>query len=149
MKVGRRVGALVLAVVIGVGVAASPAAAITTAEKQTILYREVGSAAVFWDMFNHRTVAPNNAFDWSTDFCSNSPDKPLGFDFTGPCRRHDFNYRNFKATGIFTSTNRLTIDNAFLADMRAVCKPYSFLVEASCNGIADTYYSAVRTFGAL
>src|SRR5688572_32645503 len=36
------------------------------------------------------------AFDWSTDFCSSSPDQPLGFDFRLSCHRHDLGYGNYK-----------------------------------------------------
>src|SRR5689334_6208169 len=32
------------------------------------------------------------AFDWSTDYCSTSPDNPLGFPFATSCARHDFGY---------------------------------------------------------
>ncbi|MCU1499857.1 MAG: secreted protein [Acidimicrobiales bacterium] len=150
MQVVRRLGALTMAVLIGFAtLGAAPASAVTTAEKQAILYRELGSAAVFWDMYSHRTVAPNNEFNWGTDFCSKSPDRPLGFDFTGPCRRHDFNYNNFKINGIFTSANRLAIDKAFKADMYAVCARYSYLPRKSCEGTATTYYTGVRTFGWL
>jgi hypothetical protein len=145
-----RFGSVVVATLVALGVlGAAPAGAATVAQRQAILYREVASSSVFWDMYAHRTVAPNDEFNWSTDFCSKSPDKPSGFDFTRPCRRHDFNYSNFKATGIFTSANRLTIDKAFLADMRAVCATHSYVPRQACYGIANTYYSAVRTFGAL
>ncbi|GAA4974706.1 phospholipase [Actinoplanes utahensis] len=85
-------------------------------------------------------------FDWSTDYCSTSPDKPLGFDFKLSCHRHDFGYRNFKALGIFDA-NKDRIDNAFLADLRAVCDGYSGLQRSTCRGLANTYYEAVRVFG--
>jgi hypothetical protein len=86
-------------------------------------------------------------FDWSTDFCSDSPDQPFGFDFRLPCARHDFGYRNFKALNAFNSTSKARIDSAFYVDMRAVCAHYSAPVATTCNGIARTYYQAVRTFG--
>jgi hypothetical protein len=42
-------------------------------------------------------------FDWSTDYCSDSPDQPLGFDFRLPCARHDFGYRNYDRLGRFAA----------------------------------------------
>ena len=46
-------------------------------------------------------TGPSYGFDWSTDYCSASPDQPLGFDFRLSCWRHDFGYRNYKAVGAF------------------------------------------------
>ncbi|MET9168828.1 phospholipase A2, partial [Streptomyces cellulosae] len=42
-------------------------------------------------------------FDWSTDYCSSSPDNPFGFPFQNACARHDFGYRNYKAAGSFSA----------------------------------------------
>lgn len=36
-------------------------------------------------------------FDWSTDYCTTSPDNPYGYPFALSCARHDFGYRNYKA----------------------------------------------------
>src|ERR687887_562716 len=43
-----------------------------------------------------------HAFDWSTDFCTFSPDRPLGFNFELSCARHDFGYRNYRIEGLFS-----------------------------------------------
>jgi len=147
MTTTRRISGLAVAVVAAFTLlTAAPAGAITVGEKQTILYQELASTARFNDMYAHRTAAPNNAFDWSTDLCSWSPDNPFGFNFSNPCRRHDFNYRNFKATGIFTA-NKAKIDSAFYADMKAVCAPYGVIKRTACNGLAATYYEAVKKLG--
>ncbi|WP_157248165.1 phospholipase [Nonomuraea typhae] len=87
-------------------------------------------------------------FDWSTDLCSSSPDQPLGFDFRMPCRRHDFGYRNYKAMNAFPA-NKARIDDAFYFDMREVCARYSGLPKSTCNGLAWTYYQAVKNLGSL
>ncbi|GAA0994860.1 hypothetical protein GCM10009555_088060 [Acrocarpospora macrocephala] len=87
-------------------------------------------------------------FDWSTDLCSASPDQPLGFDFRMPCRRHDFGYRNYKAVSQFPA-NKSRIDDAFYFDMKQVCAGYSTIPRGTCNGIAWSYYQAVKQFGAL
>ncbi|SDR32075.1 phospholipase [Thermostaphylospora chromogena] len=87
-------------------------------------------------------------FDWSTDLCSSSPDQPLGFDFRMPCRRHDFGYRNYKALDRFPA-NKDRVDDAFYFDMRRVCSGYSGVAKATCDGLAWTYYQAVKQFGNL
>ena len=95
-------------------------------------------------------------FDWSTDFCS----APLvgntgrSFNFTEPCRRHDFGYRNTKllderyGAGLYwNGTTRKRIDLQFLADMKSGCRTRSVLLMPTCMSWAYTYYGAVRTFG--
>ncbi|MFJ3498609.1 phospholipase [Streptomyces sp. NPDC086091] len=85
-------------------------------------------------------------FDWSTDYCSSSPDNPFGFPFQNSCARHDFGYRNYKAIGTF-SANKARIDSAFYEDLKRVCNGYSGATKTACNSTAWTYYQAVRIFG--
>ncbi|MFJ8731519.1 phospholipase [Streptomyces bauhiniae] len=85
-------------------------------------------------------------FDWSTDYCSSSPDNPFGFPFQTACARHDFGYRNYKAAGTF-SANKSRIDSAFYEDLKRVCNNYSGATKTSCNSTAWTYYHAVDIFG--
>lgn len=85
--------------------------------------------------------------DWSDDGCTSSPDKPLGFNFLPPCQRHDFGYRNSKKQNRFPA-NKANVDNNFKADMYAVCKTKG-LFRRACEGMADTYYAAVKEFGSL
>ena len=95
-------------------------------------------------------------FDWSTDFCS----APLvgntgrSFNFTEPCRRHDFGYRNTKLLDQrygdarhWNGDSRRRIDQQFLADMKSGCRTRSVLLMPTCMSWAYTYYGAVRTFG--
>jgi len=95
-------------------------------------------------------------FDWSTDFCS----APLvgntgrSFNFTEPCRRHDFGYRNTKllderygAGQYWNAGMRKRIDLQFLADMKVSCRHRSVLLVPTCMSWAYTFYGAVRTFG--
>ncbi|MCX5232688.1 phospholipase [Streptomyces sp. NBC_00233] len=86
------------------------------------------------------------AFDWSTDYCSTSPDNPLGFPFSMSCARHDFGYRNYKAAGTF-SANKSRLDSALYEDLKRVCLNYSGATKTTCNGTAWTYYQAVKAFG--
>ncbi|MGY0060096.1 phospholipase [Streptomyces sp. LZ34] len=85
-------------------------------------------------------------FDWSTDYCSKSPDNPLGFPFKTSCARHDFGYRNYKAMGTF-SANKSRIDSAFYEDLKRVCNGYSGASKTACNSTAWTYYQAVKALG--
>ncbi|WP_018546554.1 phospholipase [Streptomyces sp. LaPpAH-108] len=85
-------------------------------------------------------------FDWSTDYCSSSPDNPFGFPFQTSCARHDFGYRNYKAAGAFDA-NKSRLDSAFYEDLKRVCNNYSGATKTSCNATAWTYYQAVSIFG--
>jgi len=87
-------------------------------------------------------------FDWSTDYCSDSPDNPLGFDFTLSCWHHDFGYRNYKAAGQFPA-NKDRIDSMFYADLKRKCATYSSVTQPACYSLAWTYYEAVHIFGSL
>lgn len=88
------------------------------------------------------------AFDWSTDYCSSSPDNPLGFRFELSCHRHDFGYRNYKAMGQFPA-NKPRLDSAFYEDLKRVCATYNSVVRPACLSLAWTYYQAVSLFGSL
>ncbi|MGW1373862.1 phospholipase [Streptomyces sp. NPDC002446] len=85
-------------------------------------------------------------FDWSTDYCSQSPDNPLGFPFDISCARHDFGYRNYKRAGTFTA-HKPRLDSALYADLKRVCRRYSGARKGSCSSLAWTYYQAVRRLG--
>ncbi|AGL21147.1 phospholipase [Actinoplanes sp. N902-109] len=87
-------------------------------------------------------------FDWSTDYCSSSPDNPLGFTFELSCWHHDFGYRNYKDLGTF-SANKDRLDNMFYADLKRVCATYSSVLQPACYSLAWTYYQAVHIFGSL
>lgn len=89
------------------------------------------------------TTPYDDVLDWSSDACSWSPDKPLGYDFTRACHRHDFGYRNYKRQSRFTETNRKRIDDRFYGDMKTICAG-----RWACDSAAWTYYQAVRQFGA-
>ncbi|MFH8974628.1 phospholipase [Streptomyces sp. NPDC017890] len=85
-------------------------------------------------------------FDWTTDYCSSSPDNPFGFPFSTSCARHDFGYRNYKDAGSF-SANKSRLDSAFYEDLKRVCARYGGATKTACDGTAWTYYQAVKAFG--
>ncbi|WUJ07034.1 phospholipase [Actinoplanes sp. NBC_00393] len=148
----RRALLVVLLTVLAVFGAAAPAYAVTAAEKAAVLSSFTQTSAGSYQNWNaaRQNRAPWSAygFDWGTDYCSASPDNPLGFDFKLSCWRHDFGYRNYKAIGAF-SANKSRIDSAFYADLKRRCATYATAVRPACYSLAWTYYQAVSVFGSL
>ncbi|MFG3699882.1 phospholipase [Micromonospora sp. NPDC049460] len=142
-------GALALLVLLGV---ASPAAAVTPTQKLSVLSSWTQTSATSYNAWNsarlNKAAWAEYAFDWSTDYCSSSPDNPLGFNFTLSCYRHDFGYRNYKAMGQF-SANKSRLDSAFYEDLKRVCATYNTIVRPACYSLAWTYYQAVSAFGSV
>jgi hypothetical protein len=131
---------------------ALPAYAVTLEQKLAALSgfsQPTSASANSWRAaWQNQAAWADYAFDWSTDLCSSSPDQPLGFDFRMPCRRHDFGYRNYKAVSQFPA-NKSRIDSSFYFDMKQVCAGYSGISKSTCDGLAWTYYQAVKEFGDL
>jgi hypothetical protein len=131
---------------------AQPAAAVTTNEKLAVLSSWTQTSVTSYNAWNsarqNQTAWAEYGFDWSTDYCSSSPDNPLGFDFRLPCWRHDFGYRNYKAVGLFEA-NKPRLDSAFYEDMKRKCATYNYFVRPACYSLAWTYYQAVKAFGSV
>jgi hypothetical protein len=151
----RRPSSLLLACVAGLTitlVAATPAAAVTLEQKLSVMLAWTQPNATSYNAWNNarlnQAAWAEYGFDWSTDYCSSSPDQPLGFDFRLACYRHDFGYRNYKAVGQFPA-NKDRIDDAFYYDMRTKCEEYNSFVRPACLSLAWTYYQAVRLFGSV
>ena len=130
-----------------------PAGAAYAADsKATVLSRWTQTTAASYNEWNaarnNRAPWASYNFDWSTDYCSSSPDNPLGFTFDLSCWHHDFGYRNYKAVGAFPA-NKSRIDSMFYFDLKAKCATYNVFVRPACNSLAWTYYQAVSTFGSL
>jgi hypothetical protein len=136
-----------LAVLLGF---ATPAQAATLSQRLSVATAWSQSTAASQTAWNSARLNPgpwsSYAFDWSTDYCSASPDQPFGFDFRLPCQRHNFGYRNFKRLNAFPA-NKPRIDDSFYYDMKQVCARYS--ARAACLSTAWTYYQAVKRFGSL
>jgi hypothetical protein len=141
---------LTLAALIPAGAAYAAADKATT--KPTVLAdwtQPTAASTASWNAARlDRAPWASYAFDWSTDYCSASPDKPLGFDFTLSCWHHDFGYRNYKAIGAFPA-NKDRVDSMFYADLKRKCATYNAVVRPSCYSLAWTYYEAVHNFGSL
>ena len=87
--------------------------------------------------------------DWTTDGCS-APVLGAGpFDFTLPCERHDFGWRNLKLVDepdapIWHVGNKDRVDAGFLYDMRLDCSALSPIWRIGCDTTARVYYTAIR-----
>ena len=94
-----RSAAALFAVLLALGIG-SPAAAATNAQKLAALANFTQTSASSYNAWNgarlNQGAWADYRFNWSTDYCSSSPDNPLGFNFTLSCYRHDFGYRNYK-----------------------------------------------------
>jgi len=147
----RRLTVLLIAVLVAIGVA-TPAQAATIDQKLQVLSNWSQSTSASYNAWNaarqNQGAWADYGFDWSTDYCSDSPDQPLGFDFRIPCWHHDFGYRNYKAVGQFPA-NKDRIDTMFYADLKRVCTTYSSIVRPACYSLAWTYYEAVHVFGSV
>ncbi|MFJ8861270.1 phospholipase [Streptomyces sp. NPDC102451] len=148
----RRFAAPLATLALSLPLALVPAASASAApsDKPQVLSSWTQTSASSYNAWNS---ARNNqgawaayGFDWSTDYCSTSPDNPFGFPFQTACARHDFGYRNYKVAGTFPA-NKSRIDSAFYSDLKRVCAAYSGAKLTSCNGTAWTYYHAVDIFG--
>jgi Prokaryotic phospholipase A2 len=99
------------------------------------------------------TAGVASAHEPGTNGCTLSPDVgyvPVYYNFHRSCDRHDLCYLN-KPYGD-TSAGRKACDDAFRADMKAWCNGYydawwQSPARVACRGVADIYYTAVRTFG--
>jgi hypothetical protein len=140
---------LVLAALIPAGTATAASA---PADKLTVLSnwtQPTAASTAAWNAARTNQGAwTAYGFDWSTDYCSDSPDNPLGFAFSTSCWHHDFGYRNYKAVGQFPA-NKDRIDNMFYADLKRVCATYSSVLQPACYSLAWTYYQAVHVFGSI
>ena len=143
--------AALFAVLLTLGVG-SPAAAATDAQKLSVLSSFTQTSLTSYNAWNgarlNQAAWADYRFNWSTDYCSSSPDNPLGFNFTLSCYRHDFGYRNYKEMNQF-STNKSRLDSAFYNDLLRACDRYSVWIRPACDSLAWTYYQAVRVFGAV
>jgi phospholipase A2-like protein len=142
-RFGPAVGTSLFACLLVLTVAA-PASAVTLDQRLGVIsawtQANVNSYNAWYNARRDRTHAEYQ-FDWSTDYCSQSPDQPLGFDFRMPCARHDFPHRNYP-TGFFAQ-NKWHVDNAFYFDLKEKCTTYSVWVRSSCYSLAWSYYQVI------
>jgi phospholipase A2-like protein len=146
LATGLAASALSLVTVVATAAAADAAPADKPQVLSSWTQTSVSSYNTWVAARNNQSAWSAYGFDWSTDYCSSSPDNPFGFPFATSCARHDFGYRNYKAMGTF-SANKSRIDSAFYEDLKRVCAGYGGATKAACNSTAWTYYQAVKAFG--
>ncbi|NMO50767.1 phospholipase [Actinoplanes sp. TBRC 11911] len=133
------------------GAMAGSDARVAPPSKPAVLRALTDPGAESYRDWNEARLHPDRLSDyrfiWTTDYCTDGPDRPIGFDFRLACARHDFGYRNYKAIGGFAA-NRARIDRAFLADLRRKCATYGLLLRPVCSVLAGVYYRAARHYGA-
>jgi hypothetical protein len=131
---------------------AQPAGAVTLDQKLAVMSSWSQTSVASYNAWSagRGNQAPwaEYAFDWSTDYCSDSPDNPLGFNFALSCARHDFGYRNYKRVGLFPA-NKPRLDSALYEDLKRKCATYNVFVRPACYSLAWTYYQAVKAFGSV
>lgn len=142
------VSLVLLAGLVGLGQPASAAPADKVAVFTSWTQTSASSYAAWNSARQNQGAWAAYAFTWSTDYCSSSPDNPLGFRFDLSCYRHDFGYRNSKALGLFSAA-KPRLDSAFYADLKRVCATYNAVVRPACYSLAWTYYQAVHVFGSV
>ncbi|MDR7280562.1 phospholipase [Catenuloplanes atrovinosus] len=148
----KRVGTVLVALLAVLAIASPAAAAVTPEQKAATLSSFTQTSVASYNAWNsarqNQGAWAEYGFDWSTDYCSSSPDNPLGFDFTLSCYRHDFGYRNYKAAGTFAA-NKSRLDSAFYEDLKRKCATYSSATRPACYSLAWVYYEAVVIFGSV
>ncbi|MFG2310505.1 phospholipase [Streptomyces sp. NPDC048566] len=146
LATGLAASAMALAAV----TATAGTAAAAPADKPQVLASWTQTSASSYNLWvaarANRAAWSAYSFDWSTDYCSSSPDNPFGFPFATSCARHDFGYRNYKAAGTF-SANKSRLDSAFYEDLKRVCNSYGGATKTACTSTAWTYYQAVKALG--
>jgi hypothetical protein len=94
-----------------------------------------------------RDAKSPSRFDWYSDACTLSPDRPLDFNFIPPCQRHDLGDANFNAKGQWNLANKSRTDWRFREDMLDVCATYKgfkgFAQRGLCTVLANNYALAV------
>jgi hypothetical protein len=149
MVLRRTLAVVLTAAALLVAPTAARAAAPTKAQVLLSWTQTTATSTAAWNAARiDRAPWQSYQFDWTTDYCSSSPDNPLGFDFTLSCWHHDFGYRNYKDLGTF-DTNKARLDDMFYADLKRKCATYSPSVQAACYSLAWVYYQAVSIFGSL
>ncbi|NAS20604.1 DNRLRE domain-containing protein [Herbidospora sp. NEAU-GS84] len=75
------------------------------------------------------------------DYCTSSPDRPLGFDFRQACMMHDYGYA-LRRMGYISS--KYQADAVFYNVLwNGVCPAYAWWKRGTCRNLATTYYLAV------
>ena len=134
--------ALLTAAALGATVSAEGRRAALEYEAQRLL-------ALPYRAFEKAAAERSQPFDWSSDGCSQTP-RVLAVRFAGPCRQHDFAYRNLGHGLRLRSTDnaRAWADARFLDELRRRCgELFGGWRLARCRVSARAMWAAVRRLG--
>lgn len=96
--------------------------------------------------FARAALRAERPFDWSSDGCTRTPLRWARM-FAGPCRQHDFAYRNLGG-GLRLARDERTrrwVDARFLTELRRVCRTLQRTDRAAaCRLRARVMYAVVR-----
>lgn len=144
--IGVPVSVVAAIIAVVVNVSAPAASALEVAER--LVFRE--SLRTFLSVAD--SDDRDGRLDWTSDGCSAPVIESTGrtFDFTGPCRRHDFGYRNIARLENgrrWTAEMRARVDAVFRRDMRAHCATRASITRMACRSWAEVFYRVVRARG--
>lgn len=100
-----------------------------------------------------RTASGFKVMGINHDHCTQSPDRPSGFDFRPACDSHDYGYgligNTYKHYKYYLDRSRKAdVDSRFYITMRdKVCGGYFILLRPACRRIALVYWGFVRVKG--
>ncbi|MEU4230863.1 phospholipase A2 [Nonomuraea sp. NPDC026600] len=100
-----------------------------------------------------RTASGFKVMGITHDHCTQSPDRPSGFDFRPACDSHDYGYgvigNSYKHYKYYLDRSRKAdVDGRFYITLRdKVCGGYFILFRATCRRIALVYWGVVRVKG--
>lgn len=117
----------------------------------------VSTINTWWNQGNGKldtAAAKAGYWDYSTDFCSNSPDTGPHFNFKHSCSRHDYGWRNLKKMhsrwgNVNTVANRQYVNLLFARDLYDHCNGRSIVIRGACKNTADIYIAAVGVAGVM
>jgi hypothetical protein len=97
-----------------------------------------------------RNAKSPSCFNWDSDKCTLSPDRPAKFNFVPSCHRHDFGCTNFEKKNQWNPVNKARTDWNFRTDMLDECAKYKgfskLAKRALCTVLANKYAEAVFAF---
>ena len=131
----RRLTTILLAPIAGIVLAllvATPAAAVTPSRSSAVLSSFTQTNATSYNGWNaarqNQGAWAEYAFDWSTDYCSASPDQPLGLRLPALVLPARLRVPQLQGAWASSDANKPRIDDAFYFDLRAKCATYNVFV---------------------
>jgi len=117
---------------------------------QTLIPQPLFSKKGITEFEAARNAKSPSCFNWDSDKCTLSPDRPASFNFIPSCHRHDFGCTNFERKKQWNPVNKARTDWNFRTDMLGECAKYKGLSKLAkrvlCTVLANKYAQAVFLF---